>query len=224
MNRNDRGRHLVKLFKQETIGRALQNFRRVPYADDLLAQAPTFIADQLGRVVIARSQIARWQLDLMPQFIEEASLFVQKCQQPFDLQAMQQNSRGSHWFSICGHDRNNKTIPALSKFHKDNEEAINWFFRKGSPMSRISQCASSFVEIHFPGVAQRFQKGITLIDEHYGVKAMYGLFFNFCLNVSRPGQVDRVHCLPHADYKNLALAVCVVFVYGEQAGFPYNMG
>ncbi|KAL1743600.1 hypothetical protein HDZ31DRAFT_74785 [Schizophyllum fasciatum] len=50
---------------------------------------------------------------------------------------MRQNSRGEHWFSICGHDRNNKVYPALSEFHQDNAEAIAWFFRPGGPMARV---------------------------------------------------------------------------------------
>ncbi|KAL1738552.1 hypothetical protein HDZ31DRAFT_69876 [Schizophyllum fasciatum] len=82
-------------------------------------------------------------------------------------------------------------------------------------MSRISNFASAFVAHHFPGVANRFRKGIAAIEHKYGIKAQYGLFFNFCLNAARPGSVERVHCQPHADYKNLALAVCVVFVYGS---------
>ncbi|KAL1711555.1 hypothetical protein EV715DRAFT_163134, partial [Schizophyllum commune] len=177
-------------------------------------QAPTLIADKLGRVLIARSHIARWHSELMPDFIREAALFVQRCKRPFDLQDMKQNSRGEHWFSICGHDRNNK-YPALSEFHQDNAEAIAWFFRAGSPMARVNDFASSFVGFHFPGVAKRFRNGISMIEKTYGIKPLYGLFFNFCLNAARPGAVERVHCMPHADFKNLALAVCVVFVYGD---------
>ncbi|KAL1682149.1 hypothetical protein EV122DRAFT_204179, partial [Schizophyllum commune] len=177
-------------------------------------QAPTLIADRLGRIVIARSRIARWICEIMPEFIREAARFVEMCEKPFDLQDMRKNSRGEHWFSICGHDRNNK-YPALSEFHQNNVAAIEWFFRPGSPASRISDFGSAFVKTHFPGVARRFREGISVIEREYGVKPLFGLFFNFCLNAARPGEVERVHCLPHADYKNLALAVCLVFVYGR---------
>ena len=120
----------------------------------MLAQLPTLITDMLGRVVVARSRIAQWQLDLMPQFIKEAAKFVRRCEEPFTLKDMADHARGLHWFSICGHDRNNKIvgpvafllhvprqlplqIPALSAFHVRNAAAIEWFFRPGSPMRLV---------------------------------------------------------------------------------------
>ncbi|KAJ8094071.1 hypothetical protein PM082_009962 [Marasmius tenuissimus] len=57
------------------------------------------------------------------------------------------------------------------------------------------------------------------MERKFGIKPLYGgLFFNFCLNgerVNGPNPVPRVFCEPHIDFKNLALAVCMIFVYGH---------
>ncbi|PIL26012.1 hypothetical protein GSI_11766 [Ganoderma sinense ZZ0214-1] len=42
----------------------------------------------------------------------------------------------------------------------------------------------------------------------------YGLWYNFCINGPR-GEVKGVSTQPHADAKNLAIMMCVVFVYGK---------
>ncbi|KAK1217050.1 hypothetical protein PQX77_020324 [Marasmius sp. AFHP31] len=53
------------------------------------------------------------------------------------------------------------------------------------------------------------------MEKRYGIRPPYGgLFWNFCLNGAR-SKVPRVFCDPHIDFKNLALAVCMIFVYGH---------
>lgn len=63
-------------------------------------------------------------------------------------------------------------------------------------------------EQEFPLVASRYKR----CAQELGIKALYGHFFNFCLN--HPGSASRVHCSPHVDWKNLAIGICVLFVYG----------
>jgi hypothetical protein len=67
-------------------------------------------------------------------------------------------------------------------------------------------------EKEFPQLAERYRQ----CAQRLGIQPLYGLFFNFCLNAPRLYKgIKRVHCLPHVDWKNLAIGICVVFVYGE---------
>ncbi len=76
-----------------------------------------------------------------------------------------------------------------------------------------SLLANALLAQYFPGVALRYEECIAYTRAHYGLTPDYGLFWNWCLNAPRPG-VKRVHCDPHVDAKNLALGICIVFVYG----------
>ena len=58
----------------------------------------------------------------MPEFIREAARFVEMCEKPFDLQDMRKNSRGEHWFSICGHDRNNKVVGVFDIIYESESD------------------------------------------------------------------------------------------------------
>ncbi|KAG1721347.1 hypothetical protein EDB19DRAFT_1835556 [Suillus lakei] len=62
----------------------------------------------------------------------------------------------------------------------------------------------------FPLLARRYRA----CAEALRIQPLYGHFFNFCLNSARAG-VRRVHCSPHVDWKNIAIGVCVVFIYGK---------
>ena len=49
-----------------------------------------------------------------------------------------------------------------------------------------------------------------------GIEADHGIFFNFCVNAARLHEnVSRVHCYPHLDFKNLAIAFCAVLAWGK---------
>ncbi|KAA1471025.1 hypothetical protein DENSPDRAFT_849962 [Dentipellis sp. KUC8613] len=52
-----------------------------------------------------------------------------------------------------------------------------------------------------------------VLEDEQGIKPDYDLFFNFCLNYPSD-DARRVYCLPHVDWKNIALGVCLVFVHG----------
>ncbi|KAF8992458.1 hypothetical protein BDZ89DRAFT_1151085 [Hymenopellis radicata] len=51
------------------------------------------------------------------------------------------------------------------------------------------------------------------MEKKHSLSPQFGLYWNWCLNAVRAG-VKRVHCDPHVDAKNLALGICIVFVYG----------
>lgn len=72
-----------------------------------------------------------------------------------------------------------------------------------------------FLEDSFPLIVARYKECHRIIWDNYKIKPMYGLFYNFCLNGAWPGKADRVYCEPHVDWKNIAIGVCLVFVYGE---------
>lgn len=75
----------------------------------------------------------------------------------------------------------------------------------------LSAWVSSVVELVFPGVAERFNKSAEWHKEKYGIVPQFGLFWNFCINGVFPGQ-KRVHCMPHADAKNI-VGICVLVIY-----------
>lgn len=60
------------------------------------------------------------------------------------------------------------------------------------------------------------------MSQKHNLRAPFGFFWNWCLNAPWLGsQMEgewegkkRVHCDPHVDFKNLALGVCIVFVFG----------
>lgn len=74
---------------------------------------------------------------------------------------------------------------------------------------------NEILEVEFPLIARRYKACAQYMRDTYGIEPLYGLFWNFCLNAARPKRViRRVHCFPHVDWKNLAIGICVVFVYG----------
>lgn len=71
--------------------------------------------------------------------------------------------------------------------------------------------AESLVRLYFPGIASRYQRCINWHKLHSKTEAMFGLFFQLCINGIFLGQ-KRVHCSPHTDSKNV-IGVCLLIVY-----------
>jgi hypothetical protein len=68
-------------------------------------------------------------------------------------------------------------------------------------------------EQEFPLLAERYKNCAKAL----GITPAFGYFFNFCLNAPRPHRgIRRVHCKPHVDWKNLAIGICIIFVYGQE--------
>jgi len=72
------------------------------------------------------------------------------------------------------------------------------------------------VNKHFPKIAERYrQNAADIKKKHKGeIEPHFGLFWNFCLNAAHR-DVPRVHCWPHIDSKNIAVGVCVLYIYGD---------
>jgi hypothetical protein len=67
-------------------------------------------------------------------------------------------------------------------------------------------------EQEFPRVAARYQK----YAKQLGIRPLFGPFFNWCINAPHPDkEIKWVHCQPHVDAKNLAIGVCILWIYGE---------
>ncbi|KAJ7226363.1 hypothetical protein B0H12DRAFT_1077795 [Mycena haematopus] len=75
---------------------------------------------------------------------------------------------------------------------------------------------SGVIRIAFPGIAARFEKDAEWHFQRYGIRPMFGYFWNFCWNAVFPGQA-RVHAFPHADYKN-QVGVCSILTYITKSG------
>ncbi|KAF8067612.1 hypothetical protein FPV67DRAFT_1449249 [Lyophyllum atratum] len=130
------------------------------------------------------------------------------------VEKMANNARGPHFFSILGHDRQIKPEPRLSEFHRKNETTIERLMCEGGTFARINKIMENHVAREFPRIAKRFRESETVLKEKYGVERMFGPFWSFCVNAPRYHHgIQRVHCCPHVDALNLAIGICVVFVY-----------
>lgn len=69
---------------------------------------------------------------------------------------------------------------------------------------------NKFFQDHFKSISKRYKRCAKTL----GIKPHFGYFFNFCINAALDS-TNRIHCAPHVDWKNLAVGICVVFVYGE---------
>ncbi|KAL1738229.1 hypothetical protein HDZ31DRAFT_70234 [Schizophyllum fasciatum] len=120
------------------LNRALQSFSRVPYGPDFSSAQITVITDGHDRSMIVRSVVQPWMLSYgLSELNNDVGEFVARCRVPFTEADMQGNTRGAHFFSICGIDRQSRAAATRSKFDVDNAEAISWFFRDGGPMRRF---------------------------------------------------------------------------------------
>ncbi|KAK1233413.1 hypothetical protein PQX77_003427 [Marasmius sp. AFHP31] len=201
---------------RETIrnGQKFEGITPMPYCNKRL-----FITDGSGRTIIFRSKVTFYMTNhLLPRVEVAVHEFMAKVRWPSEAD-MKKNLRGEHFFCIAGHDRNNKEKPALSQWHLMNKAILEAFFAKGQPLEELTDYGCNLVRNVFPPIAARFKRCGEEMERKFGIKPLYGgLFFNFCLNGVRmggPNPVPRVFCEPHIDFKNLALAICMIFVYGH---------
>ncbi|KAK7047835.1 hypothetical protein VNI00_006163 [Paramarasmius palmivorus] len=173
----------------------------------------TLVADAKRRAVIFRSVVTDNVRGSMPKICEEARRFIAATTAPTDAERAR-NLRGVQWFSIAGYDRNNKPIPKISRWHASQKATVDRFFKNGSLFDQLTRIGCSLLRKHFPGIHQRFSDCSEWMRKHHRLQAPYGVFFNFCLN-GVSVDTDRVHCEPHVDFKNVALGVCMIFVYGH---------
>ncbi|KAF9050951.1 hypothetical protein BDP27DRAFT_1242819, partial [Rhodocollybia butyracea] len=79
----------------------------IPYVLHLAAA----VCDGAKRMFLYRSQLTPNMLhNLLPKVHEAVPRFVAAIRHPFSKDSVLRKSRGDHWFSIAGHDRNNKQV------------------------------------------------------------------------------------------------------------------
>ncbi|KAF5387426.1 hypothetical protein D9757_007795 [Collybiopsis confluens] len=198
---------------------SLSQFTRLYFDQEI--NVPTFVADSCGRIFIARSARPQFIIDNMQKIVDEVQSFVSICTWE-SRAAREANLRGDHYFCIAGPDRQNKQRPAFRPWGVENKEHVAKFFQEGCIFQKIDDWVKTFIIDNFPNIAWRFrdsnvywrdwsvQNGVDPpIQAEYGG----GHFFNWCLNAPKHGS-SVVRCAPHVDSKNLAFAVCVIFIYG----------
>ena len=82
--------------------------------------------------------------------------------------------------------------------------------------SNCSKHAAKVFEIRFPSLAARVKRCEELLIKQgcKHARPPYGFWYNYCINGPQD-DVKGVMTRPHVDGKNLAIMMCVVFVWGE---------
>jgi hypothetical protein len=111
------------------------------------------------------------------------------------------------------------------QFHQDALVRYVWNLRR-LLMLFCSQEGAGIIRTHWPKLYKHFRDSIRLLikkrqiteDEVFG-----GIFLQFCPNLPTPDEkkpINNVFCLPHIDSKNVALGLCLLFVYSRRKRFP----
>ncbi|KAH6881232.1 hypothetical protein BKA70DRAFT_1446766 [Coprinopsis sp. MPI-PUGE-AT-0042] len=207
---------LVEHWLAGTVGRLLVGFTEVPC--DLNSKVPTFLVDSEGRTFLVRTAPAKWLEERKDEFWEAISELVEATvSSPAARQAAAKGARGPHFACIIGHHRQYLEFPMLTAWHTKNQAAVDKFLRT-SIFQDLVRWVNGVLELFFPGVAERYAKCVKWHAER-GDEALFGHFFQFCVNATFPGQ-PRIHCLPHADWKNV-IGVCLLVIY-EIPGFKFD--
>ncbi|KAJ7583985.1 hypothetical protein C8J56DRAFT_1054507 [Mycena floridula] len=217
----DIGKKLVKEFKSGEILRKLVTFKQIPYSDD---GRKTYLLDNVGY---------KWAIIAAVKVLVDD---VSARDSGIKYKPGEENVRGNHFSSNFGMDRQNKQTVDFTAFHKANQEALNTLMIKDGPIHQVTTVMTRLFENEFPQLNARYRQCAANLG--IAAKDMFGPFFNFCINSSLSAEqiekneeskkkkkkkpkkgkkkkpVERVHCLPHVDWKNLAIGICILFIYG----------
>ncbi|KAJ7079660.1 hypothetical protein C8R43DRAFT_854648, partial [Mycena crocata] len=171
----------------------------------------TFILDKNGIVFAYRSWRALWLADLITELEAAQTVLIGKDIESASLRAACAGSaRGPHLPVILGHQRQSSVKPYLTAWHRKNAKRVGLFLDLPIVKAIIRWVANVFRTI-WPGLAARFETDAAHHLAEYGIKPLFGYFWNFCWNATFPGQA-RIHTGPHADCKN-QVGVCLILVY-----------
>ncbi|KAA1467110.1 hypothetical protein DENSPDRAFT_847331 [Dentipellis sp. KUC8613] len=198
-------------YKSGKIHEDLTEFLRLPYIGPSKEKISLWLLDQRERVFLYRGFELAWTgkekedfyyaiEDLLRTTLRSASVR-KKCQTGI---------RGPHFPSIMGHYRQSAKVPSLTGWHKRHAAEVNRFL-ENPLVQRLDRHTTSLIKMVFPGVQERFERCAAWHQEAYGIKPLFGSFFNLCVNGIFPGS-SRVHCLPHADSKN-PVSICALMAY-----------
>ncbi|KAF8960543.1 hypothetical protein BDZ97DRAFT_1665701 [Flammula alnicola] len=180
---------------------------------------PTILLDSDDRAFFYRTDQALWllmragELDDAIRKLLWATLSCCKMRAKFA-----KSERGPHFPCIIGHFRAYCEVPKITDWHAKNEAAVTEFI--STPIIKdITKWICRVVQTAFPGVAKRFLESAAWHKDKHHVEPLFGLFWNLCINGMFEGQ-RRIHCLPHADSKNI-VGICVLVIY-EIPGKKFN--
>ncbi|KAK7038350.1 hypothetical protein R3P38DRAFT_2516062, partial [Favolaschia claudopus] len=215
---------MCSLYNQEPRGRALYpyirkfapaEYRKCP---DIRKERGTIFVDCKGQIFMYRSYRADWLMERCEEVQAAIHVLVGDGRTAQRQEDCRDLVRGPHWPIIIGHHRQSCQTPRLANWHEQHRDQVDAFVRLPI-VQRIIGWVSSVVTLLFPAVAARFKADAKWHAERYGIKPLFGLFWNYCLNTWFEGQ-RRIHCKPHADSKN-QIGVCVLLIYVLQ-GYDFN--
>ncbi|KAJ7259112.1 hypothetical protein B0H12DRAFT_1232098 [Mycena haematopus] len=179
--------------------------------DSIKEERSTFFVDAEGIIFMYRSYRIAVLMDAADEIEEAHNILVGTDRtDPACIAHYRGGQRGDHIAIIFGHHRQSTKQPRLTKWHLDNLDRVEEFMKLPIVGAMIG-LVTDIVTLVFPGVAARFLSDADWHEKRYGIKPMFGLFWNLCLNAWFPGQ-RRIHCRPHADKKN-QIGVCVLLIY-----------
>ncbi|KAF8193075.1 hypothetical protein K438DRAFT_1969559 [Mycena galopus ATCC 62051] len=208
-------KEIDRLYRLQENGTALHphlaHFFPAPY--DMNQEHATFFVDRVGQIFMYRTYRALWLKERASEVHYAVDLLAgPSIRHPGAVEANRHNTRGPHIPIIIGHHRQSAKAPLLSAWHKQNQARVEDFL-KLDIVQRIIEWVASVVTDAFPGVAARFKADAEWHERQYGIRPLFGLFWNFCLNAYIPagGQL-RSHSYPHGDTKN-QIGVCALLVH-----------
>ncbi|KAJ7187681.1 hypothetical protein B0H12DRAFT_1246623 [Mycena haematopus] len=180
----------------------------------------TFFVDRDGHTFMYRSYRALWLMARAHEVEHAHNVLVGSDLQKATERAKYHKAvRGPHMALIFGHHKQSAVKPYLTKWHTLNQDRVDEFMNL-KIVKDIIGFVTDIVTTVFPGVAARFKTDADWHFEHYGIRPLFGLFWNLCLNAWFPGQ-RRIQCAPHADFKN-QIGVCVLLIYVLECGVGFN--
>jgi len=123
--RTKNGQELKSQWLSGDLGPQLHNFHSIPYEGyvdfgctylskfSFILSLKTRIHDKDNRKWLVRTFVGKRELELLDSFEEQVKQFVLEVEagnNGFTEKQMESNSRGPHFVSIIGHDRNNKKV------------------------------------------------------------------------------------------------------------------
>ncbi|KAJ7749511.1 hypothetical protein DFH07DRAFT_702940, partial [Mycena maculata] len=219
-------KEIDRLFYKEPRARALHpylcKFFPVPYdiKENIKDERSTFFLDRNGQVFMFRSFRADWLKDRAAQVEEAHNILVGEDNKSDAIKAACSSGlRGPHMPIILGHHRQSSAVPYVTSWQQAHPDRVQKLLALPI-IQRIIRWITDIVDTVFPGVAARLRKDAEWHEEKYGIKPLFGLFWNLCLNTWFEGQ-SNIRCGPHADKKN-QVGVCLLLVYVLENGKNFN--
>ncbi|KAJ7659874.1 hypothetical protein B0H17DRAFT_1145252 [Mycena rosella] len=151
--------------------------------EDISLERSTFFVDRSGQIFMFRSFRAQWLMD----HVEEVEV-------THDI-LVGGDSSSDAICDLC-HDGLRETVvqrPHLTSWHVKHQARVDAFMAQPI-VKRIINWISDVVEIVVPGIAHQFKQDAKWHEECYGIKPLFGLFWNLCFNAWFHDQRTNVAC------------------------------